>query len=280
MMAIDERELFEAVELEMSSTFRSRLERDLVAVASAESNDPNPDVSPTRGLQGARPTGRRSRWVTASAAALVVAVAAGITAIRLSDPPRLDRAPTPTTVATTPSTSSTTSVVPDTTSAVQEQPPNFRDEQRGSSAEALNDVYAIDLDRWLDGAPPWSTTDHHGPYLIFDIQHLPSGWSVTSVAGSHPLNGGPAQYQWAVQLSSTQSIDATLRVERWGGTMYPGDTTKTEIRGRDAREGIVNGMASITWLEEEPVQAWLTSPTPTALPELHAARRSIAAGLR
>ena len=107
-MAIDERDLFKVVELEMSSAFGRRLERDLHAAATV-TVDHESDVQSAQTQVVTRPTTHRRTWVTASAAALVIAVTIAITAIRLHERPSLDRVPSPPTILTSTASSSTTS---------------------------------------------------------------------------------------------------------------------------------------------------------------------------
>jgi len=124
MMAIDERELFTTVELEMSATFRQRLEQDLRAAVSARIQAESRTLSP-QALVGPEPTTRRRRWLTLSAAALILAVIAGVAMIQLGDVGKPDRAPSAPSVVTAtetspvPSTSSSTTSPPDGTSGVR-----------------------------------------------------------------------------------------------------------------------------------------------------------------
>ena len=270
-MAIDERELFEAVQLDMSPVFRRRLERALLEASSAVAEREWTTALGRGPAVPARPTMARRRWVTASAAALVVAVTAAITVIRLQDAPGVDRVPSPTTAQTAAATSTTTSTKPsDTTPTEQQQPaPPVR---RAPFTSSLRDVHAIDLDPWLTGAPPWSVTDRDGPYMVFDLQQLPQEWSVVSVEGSHPLPGDP--YVWSAHLRSTKAVEVEVRLDLAGG-FVPVGSTPTTIRGHDGLEGTDGQRVAITWSEGR-LPASLSSTTPSAeLSDLHALAESL-----
>jgi hypothetical protein len=163
MMAIDERELFAAVELEMSTAFRGRLERDLFAAASMEKNDGDGDSLPSDALVVAHPAARRRRaWVTATAAALVIAVAAGITAIRLYDTRSVADVPAPTTVPTP---------------TASEAPPGNRPPEMDPASAALS----VDIGKAMTiTADLLANDDDAGDHLVFTSVTVTPGYGTIS----------------------------------------------------------------------------------------------------
>lgn len=276
-MAIDERQLFEAAELDMSPDFRRQLERDLLAAASAGAEPTHAAPTGAPEMEGA--LSRRRAWVTASAAALLIAAIAGVTAIRLHRDPSVDNVSKPTTATTTTvaSTSTTSTTVPRDTTPAPPSEPGLRGGDLHVVA-SITDIHAIDLDRYLAGGPSWSDTDVGGPYLVFDLAQLPPEWNVMSVEGSHPLadlvaTGGTASmgYLWKAQLS-TGSIEATLTVESSDFSFLGQPAT---IRGRGGFESTDNFLETLSWLEQDGVKVTLSSVSGSALPTLRALAESL-----
>ena len=218
-MAIDERELFEAVQLDMSPAFRRRLERDLRAAASVRV-DHEPDAPSAQARVVAHPTTRRRTWVTASAAALVLAAAIGITAIRLHERPGRDRVPTTPTVLT--STTSTTS----TTATTAPQGLSGVPATAAASSTYADEWAAVDLGtkslagtfQQVTGDGPlfaWTSDISVSPSIPSDLYRSTDGttWSQVPIPAGFSIVAATATSTHVALLGFVIPADATAAVD-------------------------------------------------------------------
>lgn len=242
-MAIDESELFEAVELEMSSAFRRRLERDLRAAASLTlEHESGPPVTPARVM--ADPTTRRQTWVTASAAALVIAVTVGITAIRFHEKPSLGRSPSPRTVLTSTATSPTTSPpAPGTKSGVPTTTATSPIAATGWTAVDLgtDSVVAAAFQQVTGDGPlfAWTSDLRASPEVASELYRSTDGTSWTQV----PIPSG-----FSIVAATATSTHVTLL-----GFVLPGDA--------------IAAAEVVAMLSDDAGSTWRTVPFDVTLPQ-------------
>ena len=242
-MAIDERDLFKVVELNMSSAFGRRLERDLRAATSV-TVDHESDVPSAQTQVVARPTTHRRTWVTPSAAALVIAVTVGITAIRLHEQPSLDRVPTPPTILTSISSSSTTSAtapqdssdVPTTTVTSS----TFADEWTAVDLGTKSVVAGVYQQVTGDGPLfAWTSDLGASPEIASDLYRSTDGTTWTQV----PTSAG-----FSIVAATATSTHVALL-----GFVLPADAT--------------TAAAMVAMLSDDAGSTWRTIPFDVALPK-------------
>jgi hypothetical protein len=118
------------------------------------------------------------------------------------------------------------------------------------------DPMRIDLDAWAGPAPR-----DGGPFLVFDVEHVPAGWTVTSSpAGYHPVGDpDPTHYTWNASLFDGNGRRMYVIVQH-PASPWPERGTPVDVAGHD---GLVADDA-VTWVDDDGRGFAVNSPGATA----------------
>ena len=112
---------------------------------------------------------------------------------------------------------------------------------------------ALDLDPWLINAPAWPPRPA-GPYLVFDVNKLPSGWTVKSVTSGNTLRIPfiAGSYRWTAELDSPGGEQFIVNISNDLPRAPLADSpTPVDVRGHDGTQSDF----AIDWNETDTVSA-------------------------
>lgn len=206
---------------------------------------------------------RRRSLILAASAVVLIGVVVGVASWFGNETDVVEVNPVSTTAKSQPP--------PPATTTQSQPPPTTATPDDGSVPtavrpdEIITDPLGIDLDPWLQDAPPnWGLVN--GPYLIFDTDNVPDGWKLVTVSGSEQPDPASVLLGLPTYHFGAEFVDPDGRFFFLDTTAFsnshlaqmPAEGDPVAIRDQP---GIVTDR-TLVWIEQDQLTVFITTDTP------------------